>query len=128
MANRKITLKDSTGTDNLYPATFTSQVFNEDGENVDTLLNGVKQLFYKVITGTTTSTGYVDTGVRSNVATLISAMKLGGDNGRVAIPYRMNTDANSQQYLLILDSTGSPVKNTSITCVAIFAVGLEELV
>lgn len=38
MANRKITLKDSTGADNLYPATFTSQVFNEDGENVDTLL------------------------------------------------------------------------------------------
>ena len=38
MANRKITLKDSTGTDNLYPATFTSQVFNEDGENVDTLI------------------------------------------------------------------------------------------
>ena len=38
MANRKITLKDSTGTDNLYPATFTSQVFNEDGDNVDTLI------------------------------------------------------------------------------------------
>lgn len=38
MANKKITLKDSTETDNLYPATFTSQVFNEDGVNVDTLI------------------------------------------------------------------------------------------
>lgn len=38
MANRKITLKDSTGADNLYPATLTSQVFNEDGVNVDTLI------------------------------------------------------------------------------------------
>lgn len=42
MANRKITLKDSTNTDNLYPATFTSQVFNEDGENVDTLLSDME--------------------------------------------------------------------------------------
>lgn len=38
MANRKITLKDSTGADNLYPATFTSQVFNENGDNVDILI------------------------------------------------------------------------------------------
>ena len=42
MANRKITLKDSTGADNLYPATFTSQVFDENENNLDTLLSDLK--------------------------------------------------------------------------------------
>lgn len=41
MANRKITLKDSTGADNLYPATFTSQVFDENGVNVDTKISNI---------------------------------------------------------------------------------------
>lgn len=94
---------------------------------VSTLTNN-KELYYKVITGTTTASGFIDTGIRSNRATLISALKLGGDNGRVAIPYRMNTDTDSPQYLLILDSTGTPVASTSITCVAVFGVGLKELI
>lgn len=42
MANKKITLKDKTNTDELYPATLTSNVFDDKGNSLDALLSDLK--------------------------------------------------------------------------------------
>lgn len=42
MANKKITLKDQTNTDELYPATLTSNVFDDNGNSLETLLSDLE--------------------------------------------------------------------------------------
>lgn len=54
MANKKITLKDQTNTDELYPKTLTSAVFNESGVNIDTLLQELDDIIGDLSTLTTT--------------------------------------------------------------------------
>ena len=91
MANRKITLKDSTETDNLYPATFTSQVFNEDGENVDTLLDNLN--IKRIRTSVTFETNQYVTPFQS--LALISCSSLGISRNQVVGVYPLSAFATS---------------------------------
>lgn len=103
MANRKITLKDSTQTDNLYPATFTSQVFNEDGDNVDTLLE--KNLPVKVDFGTISSLPQT-----RNKTEITSTMELPPNGGW----YASNTSAIVDEWS-VTTSNGSVTVNGTIS-------------
>lgn len=85
MANKKITLKDSTGADNLYPATFTSQVFNEDGVNVDTLITDLSD----------------DVGDLSNIETI--ALSNGSDHSFITNEYTVSLKKVGKVCILNLD-------------------------
>lgn len=110
MANKKITLKDSTETDNLYPATLTSQVFNEDGDNVDTLLDGLKVsslLKSKTVSGTTDAKGYIMLGL-NNAYSVIYLRSTISD-------HQVNLTTGSTSWWARITLNGAAVANTSVT-------------
>ena len=53
MANKKITLKDQTNTDELYPATVVSNVFDDNGNSLDTILSELNDAIGDLSTLTT---------------------------------------------------------------------------
>lgn len=110
MANRKITLKDSTGADNLYPATFTSQVFNEDGDNVDTLLENSKVsslLKSKTVSGTTDANGYISLKLNNSYSIIYLRS--------TTTDHQVNLTTGSTSWWVRITLNGAAVANKNVT-------------
>lgn len=86
------------------------------------------KLFYKVVSGTTNSYGFIDVGLTADKYTLISAIKLSSnDNGEMAIPYRNTNASNSAQSLFIYNNNFVARSNVSVTFLAFFAKKVTEI-
>lgn len=83
---------------------------------------------YKFVSSTTNNSGFIDVGVASNEAVLISALKLSAeDNGVMCIPYRGTNSADSHQYVFVFDSTFQAKKNFNIGIVCIFGQDIPSI-
>lgn len=90
-------------------------------------LNDCK-LFYKVVSGTTNSYGFIDVGVTANEYTLISAIKLtSSDNGIMATPYRNTNASNSPQSLFVFNNNFVARGNVDVTFLVFFAKKVTEI-
>jgi len=105
MANKKITLKDSTQTDNLYPATFTSQVFNEDGVNVDTLITDLSDDVGDLSNLTTTNKSNLVSAINevNNPEIKTIALSNGSDHSFITNEYTVSLKKVGKLCILNLD-------------------------
>ena len=92
-----------------------------------TELNDFK-LYYKVVSGTTNSYGFIDVGVNANEYTLISAIKLtADDNGVMASPYRNTNASNSPQSLFVYNNNFVARANIAVTFLVFFAKKVTQI-
>lgn len=105
MANRKITLKDKTNTDNLYPATFTSQVFNEGGVNVDTLITDLSDDVGDLSNLTTTNKSNLVSAINeiNNPEVETITLANGADHSQISNKYTVSLKRVGKLCILNLD-------------------------
>ena len=110
--------------------TFNNTGTDLSASNVQTAITELNEckIYYKVVSGTTNSYGFIDVGVSANEYTLISAIKLtSSDNGIMASPYRNTNASNSSQSLFVFNNNFVARGNVDVTFLVFLAKKITEI-